>query len=424
MKYFIKTYGCKLNHSDSALMEIFLNENYERAEDMDSAHFVILNTCGVVDTTSNKILKEAKELKEKGKIVILGGCLPETMKNECRKISDGIFSPTNIDKINEVVKIVLDGGKVEMFDSTELDKSIFIRNEKPVNSISSIIAISEGCLGCCSYCVTRLARRKLVSFDMENILLQVNHFLKNGFKEIQLTSQDLAVYGFDKGSQNLPLLLNRINSLEGDFRVKLGMMNPGWAKKIVDEVLEEMDSEKYYKFLHIPVQSGSTELLSKMRRGYKREDFEEIADKFRNKFDDVIFSTDIIVGHPLETDDMFLETVEMLKVVRPEIIHIFKFSKRPNTLDEKLRDLPDRIKKDRSRIITRLFHKMNEDTNKKFIGKIECVLVIEKRADIFLSRTNSGRTVVLRENNLHIGEFINVKIVSSKWNYLEGTSVF
>ncbi|MCK9393881.1 threonylcarbamoyladenosine tRNA methylthiotransferase, partial [bacterium] len=123
MKYFIKTYGCKLNHSDTALMEIFLNENYEKSENADLADFVILNTCGVVDTTSTKILKEAGELKKKGKIIILGGCLPETMKDECRQVSDGILGPTNIDKINEVVEMVLDGGKIEMLDNTELDKS-------------------------------------------------------------------------------------------------------------------------------------------------------------------------------------------------------------------------------------------------------------------------------------------------------------
>ncbi|MDD5639536.1 MAG: tRNA (N(6)-L-threonylcarbamoyladenosine(37)-C(2))-methylthiotransferase [Candidatus Pacebacteria bacterium] len=424
MKYFIKTFGCKLNHSDSALMDIFLSKKYEKTSNIDLADFVVLNTCGVVDTTANKILKEAGELRQQKKVVILGGCLPETMKNECKKVSDGILGPTNIDKICDIVDTALNGEMMETFDSKEFDKSVFIRNDIPINSTSAIVAISEGCLGCCSYCVTRLARRKLFSFNMENILLQINHFLKNGFREIQLTSQDLAIYGFDKGSQDLPFLLNRISFLEGDFKVKLGMMNPGWTKKIINDVLKEMNSEKYYKFLHIPVQSGSNELLLKMRRGYEREDFEEIANKFRNKFEDVIFSTDIIVGHPLETNDMFLETIKMLKKIQPEIIHIFKFSKRPNTLDENLCDLPDRIKKDRSRVITNLFHKMNEDTNRRFIGRIECVLVTEKRGDIFLSRTNSGRAVVLRENNLSIGKFVKVKIINSKWNYLEGKVIF
>ncbi|MFA6252204.1 MAG: tRNA (N(6)-L-threonylcarbamoyladenosine(37)-C(2))-methylthiotransferase [Candidatus Paceibacterota bacterium] len=419
MKYFIKTFGCKLNFADSSLIDIFLSEKYEKVNDIDLADFVVLNTCGVVDTTANKILKEAGELKESGKIVILGGCLPETMKDECRNVSNGMLSPTNIDKINEVVELVLEGNKIEMLEGTDLDKSVFIRNEKPLNSTSAIIAISEGCLGCCSYCVTRLARRKLVSFDKKNILLQICHFLNNGFKEIQLTSQDLAIYGFDKGKQELPLLLSDIKSLPGRFKVKLGMMNPDWTKRVIDEILSEMENDVFYKFLHVPVQSGSNELLLKMRRGYEREDFEEIAKKFRNKFDDTILSTDIIVGHPLETEEMFLATVDMLKKIRPDIIHIFKFSSRPNTPDEKLKDLPDRIKKDRSRIITDLFHKMNEEKNKEYVGKDFEVLVVEKRGDVFLCRTNSGRTIVLKDM-VEIGSFRRVKIVGFKWNYLEG----
>lgn len=422
MKYFIKTFGCKLNHSDSSLMDIFLSEKYTKAETIDSADFVILNTCGVVDTTSSKILKEARELKQRGKVIILGGCLPETMKEECREVSNGIFSPTNIDKINEVVDIVLDGGRIEMFDSTELDKSIFIRNERPSDSVSAIIAVSEGCLGCCSYCVTRLARRKLISFDRKNILMQINHCLKNGFREIQLTSQDLAIYGFDKGRQDLSLLMKDIKSLEGKFRVKLGMMNPGWTKRIIDEVLIEMEDEKFYKFLHVPVQSGSNELLLKMRRGYEQDDFIEIATKMRQKFNDVIFSTDVIVGHPQETEKMFMETVDMLKNVKPDIIHIFKFSSRPNTPDKKLKDLPDRIKKERSRIVTDLFHTMNEEKNKNYVGKIFEVLVVERRDNTYIGRTSSGRAVVLtKESNL--GSFIQVKIVDFKWNYLIGTEV-
>ncbi|MCK9578158.1 tRNA (N(6)-L-threonylcarbamoyladenosine(37)-C(2))-methylthiotransferase [bacterium] len=423
MKYFIKTYGCKLNHSDSSLMDIFLSEKHTKVNEINLADFVVLNTCGVVDTTSTKILKEAKELKESGKILILGGCLPESMKDECRKVSDGILSPTNIDKINEVVDIVLDGGKVEMFDSTELDKSIFIRNERPTNSVSAIIAVSEGCLGCCSYCVTRFARRNLISFDRKNLLIQINHFLENGFKEIQLTSQDLAIYGFDNGKQDLPILMKEIKSLEGDFRVKLGMMNPGWTKRIIGDLLREMNDEKFYKFLHIPVQSGSDELLLKMRRGYQQDDFVEIVEKFRNEFGDVILSTDIIVGHPLETEDMFLDTVNMLNKVKPDIIHIFKFSNRPNTPDEKLKDLPDRIKKERSRILTDLFHNMNEEKNKEYIGKIFEVLVVEKRNETYIARTNSGRAVVLVGKN-DIGSFIKVKIIDFRWNYLLGTRVF
>jgi len=423
MKYFIKTYGCKLNHSDSSLMEFFLNKKYEKASSELEADFVVINTCSVVDATSSKILKEARGLRDMGKIVIFGGCLPEAMKDECERVANGVLVPTNIDKILSVVESAVNGNNISIFESTNVDKSLFLKNSKPQDSISGIVAISEGCLGSCTYCVTRLARKKLISFDSKNIIAQINNLLSSGFKEIQLTSQDLAVYGFDQGSQKLPQLLSDINSLSGNFRVKLGMMNPGWAGKIIDDILIELQGRNFYKFLHIPIQSGDNDLLLKMQRGYNIEDFKLIADKFRDRFSNSILSTDIIVGHPLETDEMFFNTVKVLKEIRPEIIHIFKFSKRPNTIDEKHKDLPDRIKKDRSRIITKLFHEMNEETNQGFIGKNEEVLVVERRADSFISRTNSGRAVVLEKNGLKLGDFIKIRVIGSKWNYLVGEIV-
>lgn len=419
MKYFIKTYGCKLNHSDSALMEFFLDKKYKKAFNIEEADLVIINTCNVVETTANNILKEAKELKKAGKLIIFGGCLTQAIKDG-DEIADGILTPANIDKIELVAEAVLKGEKAYIFEESNIDKSSYLKDAKPINSVSTIVAISEGCLGSCTYCATKLARKKLISFERKNIILQIENLLKQGFKEIQLTSQDLAVYGFDSGKQELPELMKDINSLAGEFRVRLGMMNPGWAIKIIDSILDKMESDKFYKFLHIPLQSGNDFLLEKMQRGYKVEDFELIASKFRNKFADGILATDVIIGHPLETEEMFGQTLEVLKKVRPDIIHIFKFSKRPNTTDEKLKDWPDRIKKDRSRIATELFHKMNLETNQQFVGKKVKVLIIEKRNDVFVARMNSGRAVILKENDLKIGEFRDAEIIGSKWNYLAG----
>jgi tRNA A37 methylthiotransferase MiaB len=160
-----------------------------------------------------------------------------------------------------------------------------------------------------------------------------------------------------------------------------------------------------------------------MNRGYEKEDFLIITDKFRNKFENGVLSTDIIVGHPLETEDMFNNTLEIVKKAKPDIIHIFKFSKRPNTLDEKLKDLPSRIKKDRSRILTNLFHQINQERNNSFIGKKEEVLVIEKRENAYLARNNSGRAVVIKEDGLRLGKPVNVEIIGSEWNYIEGKTI-
>jgi tRNA A37 methylthiotransferase MiaB len=169
------------------------------------------------------------------------------------------------------------------------------------------------------------------------------------------------------------------------------------------------------------LQSGDDELLKKMNRGYTVSDFIEVVKSFRKKFKESIIATDIIVGHPLETEESFKKTVELINKIQPEIVHIFKFSKRKGTPDFNLKDMPDRIKKDRSRIISELFEKYNLEKNKKYKGKKLNVLVVEKRKGKYLARTDSGRAVVLE--NGKIGERFNIKIIDYKWNYLIGSPV-
>jgi len=258
----------------------------------------------------------------------------------------------------------------------------------------------------------------LVSFDIQNIIKEAKSIIASNFKEIQLTSQDLSVYGIEKGKQMLPELLNDLTKIEGDFKIKLGMMNPGHAKKMIKPLLKAYESDKIYKFIHIPLQSGDDELLKKMNRGYSSSDFITVAQEFKKKFKDVIIATDIIVGHPLETEESFKKTIKVIKKIKPDIIHIFKFSKRKGTPDFNLKDYPDRIKKDRSRILTELFENLNLEKNKKYLGNKFDVLIVEKRKDKYLARTKSGRAVVLDKGE--IGSFTKVKITDYRWNYLIG----
>ncbi len=422
MKFYLKTYGCKLNQADSELLRGLLSNEYEEAS-KDEADFVILNTCGVVEKTERKILKDASELKKKGKKIIISGCLPLISPEACKEVADGILGPTNISSVNSLVKEVLKGGKPSIINNIKIDKAKLCLNKKRTakESRSAIVAISEGCLGGCSYCATRFARKKLKSFSIKNIIEEIEGALSEGYKEIQLTSQDLSVYGLDKGKQMLPELLKEISKIKGAFRVKLGMMNPGHAKKILRALLSAYESDKLYKFIHLPLQSGDDELLKKMNRGYAVKDFLEICKAFRKKFKDSIIATDIIVGHPLESEESFKKTLKVIKEVKPDIIHIFKFSKRKGTHDFKLKDYPDRIKKEKSRILTELFTNMNLEKNKKMLNRSLDVLIVEKRKGKYLGRTNSGRTVVL--DGGEIGTFAKVKIVDYRWNYLIGKSL-
>jgi len=419
MKFCLKTYGCKMNRADSELMRGILSSDFKEASEKD-ADLVILNSCGVVEKTERKILKEALALKEKGKKVIISGCLPLISFEACREIADGLVGPTNVSSVAEVAEKVMKGEKGIIIENEIADKAELCSGKKRAekDTSSAIVSISEGCLGSCSYCITRFARKRLNSFERRNIVKEIKGALSSGFKEIQLTSQDLAVYNMDKGEQDLPGLLEDIIGTEGDFRVKLGMMNPGHAKKILKGLLSAYGSDKLYKFIHLPLQSGDDELLKKMNRGYTVSDFLEIVSSFRKQFKESIIATDIIVGHPLETEESFKRTVALIKKVKPEVLHIFKFSKRKGTPDSKLKDIPDRIKKDRSRIISELFEKYNLEKNKKYKGKKLKVLIVEKRKGKYLARTDSGRAVVLEKGKM--GERVEVKIIDYRWNYLIG----
>lgn len=406
-KYYIETFGCKLNYTDSQRIKNELDKEF-KSTSLEEADFVVLNTCAVVEKTERKIFKLADDLRKKKKIVIMTGCLPMTSQ-ECLNHADKVIGIESINKINEIIK------GIETSCFKEFKKKCCFSPIKGTSSV--IIPIAEGCVGECTYCVTRLARKQLKSFQIKDIVFNSKKAVDLGFKEIQLTSQDLSIYGLDKGKLMLPQLLKELIKIKGEFKIKLGMMNPGTTKKILKPLLKIYESDKLYKFIHIPLQSGDNEVLKKMKRKYKTEDFISIIKEFRKKFKDSIIATDIIVGHPLEDEKAFNNTIKTIIKTKLEIIHIFKFSKRKGTPDYKLLDLVDRIKKQRSRKLTKLFIEINEKRNKRFINKSLDCLMINKT----LARTNSGRAVIVNKGK--IGYYEKIKINDSKWNYLIGKVV-
>jgi len=457
-RFFLETFGCKFNKADSELIrKILIKNGFEETSEKE-ADFVILNTCGVVEKTERKIIKRAIELKKsenakrattlsmvnrdakRPKKIILAGCLPLISQKICQKVADGLIGPTNILDLPKVVRKILKGKKAKFLKQKLIDKVKLRCFVIPKETVVAIVPISEGCLGNCSYCATKLAKGKLRSFDKKEILENIKIALYSGTKtlsdaktlsvleaplseakEIQLTSQDLAIYGVDKRKFMLPELLRDILKIKGEFRVRLGMANPTFFKKIQHKIFKLMKNKKFYKFLHLPLQSGSDEILKAMKRGYKVKEFLEIVKNFRKNFKLGILATDVICGFPGETEKNFQKTLAVIKKIKPEILHIFRYSKRKGTEAEKLKDFPDRIKKERSRILNKVWLEILKEKNKKYLGKIFRVLITEKRKNSFLARTNFYKAVILKEGNL--GEFKRVKIVDAKSNYLVGKIV-
>jgi MiaB-like tRNA modifying enzyme len=415
-KFYLETFGCKFNRADSALIEKILEKaGYQKAS-FKEADFVILNTCGVVEKTERKIIKRAKQLKKKGKKIIFAGCLPLISPKLCKEIADGAVGPANIFNLKKIIKNVLKGRKSFSLKQKPIDKAKLRCFAIQKESCIAILPISEGCLSSCAYCATKLARGNLKSFAQKEILKNIKSALNFGAKEIQLTSQDLAIYGLDKGEFRLPKLLNEISKIKGEFKMRLGMMNPFFAKKIFDKILKILESEKFYKFLHLPLQSGSDKVLETMNRPYKVEDFLKLIKKFKRKFKNSMLATDVIVGFPTETEKDFQKTVSVIKKIKPEILHLFRYSGREGTEASKLKDFPDRIKKERSRILTKIWLKICKEKSKKYLGKKFEALITEKREQVFLARLNSYKAVILREGK--VGQFVKVKIVKVKPNYL------
>ena len=200
MRFYFETFGCKFNQAEAELIRKILKENqFEEASEKE-ADFVVLVTCGVVEKTERKIVKRAIELKKLGKKVVFAGCLPLISLEISQKIADGLIGPSNILDLPRVVKKVLKGKKAKALKQKPIDKAKLKSFVIPKNTCAAIVPISEGCLSFCSYCATRLAKGRLRSFDKKEILENIKEALKSGAKEIQLTSQDLGIYGLDKGN--------------------------------------------------------------------------------------------------------------------------------------------------------------------------------------------------------------------------------
>ncbi len=412
----IETYGCTMNQADSDIMRGLISREFElsTAEDAD---VVVINSCGVIDYTERKIIRRMRELKAKGKKVVLAGCLTR-ISQQALELSDSAVSPDNVLKIVEAIHASLNGKKI-FAERNPVDKSRLceLKKRKRENAIA-IVAISEGCLGACSFCATRFARGRLRSFSMDGIVEEIKEAVKDGYKEIQLTSQDTGAYGLDSGKAKLPDLLLKISEIEGDFRVRVGMMNPHHAVEILDDLLNAFESEKIYKFIHVPVQSGDNQILQDMRRQHTVEDFVEVVSAFRRRFDDVLVSTDIIVGYPKESEESFWKSYELVRDVKPDIVNITRFSPRQGTLAARYKDIPGWIKKERSRKLTDLMKKIGEQNNARFVGKKLRVLITRGgKGDTVLARTSSYRAVVTKGT---VGEFREVRISGYRYNYLIG----
>jgi MiaB/RimO family radical SAM methylthiotransferase len=214
----------------------------------------------------------------------------------------------------------------------------------------AIVQVARGCVGTCTYCITRMARGPLKSFPEDQIRDEMCAHALAGTPEIQITAQDISCWGKDIG-KSLPSLLQKFDDIPGRFMIRVGMMNPGTVKGILDDLVDAYAGNRIFKFLHLPVQSGSDSVLKRMGREYTVSDFEEIVARFKQRYPEITLATDMIVGFPGETDEDFSQSLDLIDRIRPQKVNITRYSARPFTPISSEKDFPDWIKKERSRIM-------------------------------------------------------------------------
>ena len=350
MKIFLKTYGCQSNIADSEQISGILKKaRYKIINSLKEADIVIINTCSIKLPTQNKILDFIKKIP-KNKILIVGGCLPFAL--DLRKHSNNIsaiFNTNSITKLPIIIKNLKDELPKEKENKINIPR---IRKNKDI----AILNVSQGCLGNCDYCSAKLARGDLKSYSIKEIKKEFETALKENCKKIYLTGQDLGCYGFDINT-NLIKLLKELIKIPGDYKIRIGMINPNYALKFLKDLIQIYKSDKILPFIHIPVQSGSSSLIKKMNRYYTINDFKIIVKTLRKEIPNITIATDIIVGYPLETEKDFEKTIELIQKIKPEVLNISKFSSRPKTKASKLKQLSSNLIKERSKKLTEIYNK-------------------------------------------------------------------
>lgn len=420
MRAYVKTYGCTLNQADSDIISSVLkSDDVELTGNETDADVVIVNTCTVKRATSQRILYKLKKLDDSGKKLVVTGCMAGANQDLIEKYmpNASIVTAPNIENISSVAFGTQSGTRMVMNQYKKTDRLALL---EPGNSIIVKIPISDGCLSSCSFCETKFARGSLNSFSEELILKSIEYSVRNGAKEIQLTSQDMGAYGIEK-STNIAKLMEKITMIDGDFRVRVGMLNPEHLHKYFDAFADAFKTDRFYKFAHLPVQSGSNKVLGEMRRLYTIEEFDDYVKELRNRIPEITIETDIIVGFPTETSADFDETLDFIKRTKPEVTNISKFGARPHASASKIDQLSNETIKLRSNTLSRVVRSVQHEINDRFIGKKLDVIITESNDKSFNAR-NSGykQVVIVRKDgvDMQIGSVHNVLINSASANVL------
>ena len=435
--YHIETYGCQMNVHDSEKLAGMLEEmGYKYTEDLEKADVLLFNTCAVREHAEVRVLgrvSQIKELKNRNPNLIIGisGCMMqekhivEAIREKYPHV-DIVFGTHNIYKFPELLWQALNS-RVQVIDVIENTQNVIeglpIRRD---SNLKAWVNIIYGCNNFCTYCIVPYTRGREKSRRSEDIIAEVKELAEKGYKEITLLGQNVNSYGKDLGGDiNFAKLLYMLNDIKGIERIRFMTSHP---KDISDELIYAMrDLDKVCEHLHLPVQAGSNKILKRMNRRYTREHYLEIIDKVRANIPDIAITTDIIVGFPGETEEDFLQTLDLVERVRFDGAYTFMYSKRAGTPAASMPDqVDDEVKKDRLIRLIELQNKISLEKSAELKGKVVEVLIegVSKRdPNKLTSRTRTNKVVHFIGDESLIGKLANVKITETKAWTMQGELV-
>ncbi len=399
MKIYFESYGCTLQKSESSLYlnKLLHDKNNQIVNSPEEADLSLIGTCVVIKHTEDKMVKRISSLsKVSGNVRVLG-CLATVNGNTIESDNVQVLKPREFRNFYE--------GEL---DNIEIKSDIY-----------DGIPINQGCTGSCNFCISHIARGKLLSRGIGKIVNQVNMELDRNIKEIRISSLDTAAYGKDIGT-DLSELVNTISSIDRNFYLRVGMMEPRNTYDILDKLIHAYRNRNVFKFLHLPIQSAENNVLNAMNREYTIEEAETVWKKFHDAFPEMSIATDIILGYYNDSRAGFEKTIKFLEKYNPDIINVTRFSPRPYTKDYNKTPLNSNLLKEWSNEIIALHSKQMEKKLDSFVGKEEKILVTENgKNGTMVGRDINYRPVVLKGNHEKYSE-IQCTIVSHGTNYLIG----
>ena len=416
-KIWVEAYGCSASFSDSEMISgLIVNGGHTLAENPDDSDLSVIVTCSVKDATASKMIHRIKESNSKP--LVVAGCLPKAEKDTVEKFAENasLLGPNSIGKTLQVIQSTLDGKKLIALEDSDISKVGLPKIR--LNPAVGIVEIASGCMSECTFCQTKLSKGDLQSYRVGDIVRQVKTEISDGCSEVWLTSTDNGCYGFDIDS-DLPELINSVVEIPDKFFVRVGMMNPMYMPRIRDNLLKSFDSSKVFKFLHVPVQSGSDKVLNDMKRGHTASTFRDVVNQFREKFGKFTISTDVIVGFPTETEEDFEMTMNLLRDTKPDIVNLSRYSQRPGTDAAEMVQIDVAEVKRRSKIAYKLISDISRENNQKWVGWKGQVLFDEEFENQVRGRNFAYKPIFVNEEP-KIGQISSVEITEATNHSLIG----